>query len=247
MVDSTPACSPASQLLQRFASARPALLPSLLLCDFGALADEIARLEAAQVPALHLDVMDGHFVPNLTYGLTIVEAVRRLTSLPLDVHLMIANPVQYVEQYRQAGADLITVHFEATPRPQELLAQVRRTGAVVGLALNPPTPLEPLLPLLPDCDVVLVMSVMPGFGGQNFDPAALDKLRRLRPHLAPHQLLEIDGGINQATIASAAAAGADLLVAGSAIFRHADYRRQVARLTELARGQATATAAASAP
>jgi ribulose-phosphate 3-epimerase len=156
-----------------------AVLPSLLLCDFGHLADEIARLETAGVRGFHLDVMDGHFVPNFTYGLPIVEAARRATELPLDVHLMIDNPGEYLEQFRAAGSDQITIHVEAVADPRPLLDEIRALGASAGLALNPPTPLQNIEPALPHCDTVLVMSVMPGFGGQKFAPIALEKLAAL--------------------------------------------------------------------
>src|SRR5687767_13571139 len=150
--------------------AGPAVLPSLLLCDFSRLADEVARLEDAGVEALHLDVMDGHFVPNLTYGPPIVAAVRSCTNLPLDVHLMISNPGDYVEEFRDAGADCLTIHIEAVPDPLPVLDRIRTLGVSPGLALNPPTPLSAVEPYLAACELLLVMSVMPGFGGQQFDP-----------------------------------------------------------------------------
>ena len=145
------------------------MLPSLLLCDFAHLADEISRLEDAGVEALHLDVMDGHFVNNLTYGPTIVSAVRSCTDLPLDVHLMIAEPERYLPDFQKAGADILTIHIEAVPDPRRVLRQIRSMGIGAGLALNPPTPLSAVDPYLADCDLLLVMSVMPGWGGQSFD------------------------------------------------------------------------------
>jgi ribulose-phosphate 3-epimerase len=225
----------------RFAELRPSLpivLPALLLCDFGHLADEIGRVEAAGAKALHLDVMDGHFVPNLTYGLTIVEAVRRYTDLPIDVHLMIANPEKYLDAYHQAGADQLIVHLEAVPQPRPLLAQIRRRGANACLALNPPTPFEAVEPFLDACDSVLVMGVMPGFGGQAFDPRALDKLRQLRQQGPERLMLGLDGGVHPATIGPAAEAGAQLLVTGSAVFGRPDYGQAIAQLTNLARAGA---------
>jgi len=164
---------------------RPLILPSLLMCDFGSLEAEIRRLEEAGVEALHLDVMDGHFVPNLSYGLPLIETCRRLTTLPLDVHLMVGNVLEhdYLRRYREAGADLLTVHIEALHDPRPALTEIRRLGALAGLALNPPTPLAAIEPYLGLCDLVLVMSVMPGFGGQKFDRVALDKLRTLRERL----------------------------------------------------------------
>lgn len=210
------------------------ILPSLLLCDFTNLEREVRQLEAAGCRALHLDVMDGHFVPNLTYGLPIVEAFRRLTELPLDVHLMIERPERYVAAFRDAGADSMTIHVEATEDPAAVLHQIRAVGAAAGLALNPSTSLEQITPLRDLCDVVLVMSVMPGFGGQQFDPVALTKLRALsRAPSVPYRL-QVDGGINEQTIGPAAEAGAELFVAGSAIFRHADYAAPFRRLQALA-------------
>ncbi len=220
--------------------AAPLVLPSLLLCDFGNLAAEVCALEDAGVRALHLDVMDGHFVPNLSYGLTIVEAVRGLTELPLDVHLMISNPEQYVERYFEAGADAITVHVEATRSPWELLEQIRATGAAAGIALNPPTPVEAIDALLDGCDLILVMSVMPGFGAQVFDEVALEKLRQLKARIRADAVLEVDGGVNTKTIAACAAAGADGFVVGSGIFRYDNYADRVAELRELAATPSTA-------
>lgn len=214
-------------------SAAPTVLPSLLLCDFGNLEREVEQLEDAGVRGLHLDVMDGHFVPNLSYGMPIVEALRRLTDLPLDVHLMIAEPARYVRQFYDAGADIITIHSEAVPRPEAVLSQIRQLGAAAGVALNPDTPLSRVESFLGDCDLVLVMSVPAGFGGQVFDSSALDKLRALR-QMRHDQLLEVDGGINQDTIAQCAKAGADLFVVGSAIFQQQPYGPVLHQLTELA-------------
>lgn len=210
------------------------VLPSLLQCDFGNLEREVRVLEEAGVEALHLDVMDGHFVPNLTYGLPIVETLRRLTDLPLDVHLMIDNPQIYAEQFIDAGGDLITIHVEAVDDPAPLLERIRERGAGAGLALNPPTSLDTIKPYLSLCDLVLVMSVMPGFGGQKFDPVALEKLQELKQLVGDQVLLEIDGGVNQQTIASCANAGAGLFVVGSAIFQTPDYGQSVTTLTKLA-------------
>jgi ribulose-phosphate 3-epimerase len=219
--------------IERLRESVPAVLPSLLLCDFGNLERELERLTAAGVEALHLDVMDGHFVPNLTYGMPIVAALRRLTDLPLDVHLMIERPERYVEAFYDAGADLITIHVEAVSDPRPVLARIRELGAGAGLALNPNTPLESVVECLDLCDLVLAMSVDAGFGGQKFNPVALDKLNRLR-ELAPHALLEVDGGVNEQTIAVCADAGAQLFVVGSAIFNHDDYQGAVEHLAGLA-------------
>ena len=220
--------------LRELASAAPVVLPSLLMCDFGHLADELARLEEAGARALHLDVMDGHFVPNMTYGLTLVETIRRLSDLPLDVHLMISNPTEYVERYYDAGADIISIHAEAVDDPRPALEQIATLGAGAGLAINPPTPVESIAGCFDVCDLVLVMSVPAGFGGQAFDPLALEKLRWLRDRVGDNVVLEIDGGINEETIGPCAEAGAQLFVAGSAIFQSDDYPRSIATLRERA-------------
>jgi len=237
VVDLATSVSTPAVRLRALRAAPPAILPSLLLCDFGRLADELARLEAAGAKALHLDVMDGHFVPNMTYGLTIVEACRKYSALPIDVHLMIANPEKYVRRYRDAGADLLTIHIEAVPQPAALLKEIRELEMGAGLALNPPTPLGAIEPFLKLCDLVLVMSVMPGFGGQAFDPAVLSKLNTLREWSRREKqelLLEVDGGVNDATVGQCAAAGAGLFVVGSGIFRREDYAAAISELTALA-------------
>lgn len=227
--------------LQQFESLRrrsPVVLPSLLLCDFADLGGELRRLEAAGVEAFHLDVMDGQFVPNLTYGMPIVEACRSVTKRPLDVHLMIAEPERYVEAFVRAGADIVTIHLETVPdavRARRALEQIRALGAAAGLALNPATPLDAGAGLWGLCDLILVMSVPAGFGGQEFDESALVKLRRLRESLAPEAVLEVDGGINGRTIGRCAEAGADWFVVGSAIFKEESYEDAVGDLNRLAR------------
>jgi ribulose-phosphate 3-epimerase len=223
------------QLKARLRAASPAVLPSLLACDFSELREEIARVEAAGVTALHLDVMDGHFVPNISIGVPIVEAVRRVTDLPLDVHLMIERPERYIEQFRKAGANGLTIHVEAVPDPRPLLDKIRSLGAMAGISLNPPTPLSAIEACLPHCDLVLVMSVMPGFGGQKFDAVALDKLRTLRDRNDVDALLEVDGGVNAETIGDCAEAGAELFVAGVAIFHTDDYAASIDQLQSKAR------------
>jgi ribulose-phosphate 3-epimerase len=223
------------QHLPRLLRSAPVILPSLLLCDFGNLEREIARLEEAGVQGLHLDVMDGHFVPNLTYGMPIVAALRRLTDLPLDVHLMISEPERYVRQFHDAGADIITFHVEAVADPRPLLEEICGLDAGAGIALNPDTPLSTVEGCLDLCDLVLVMSVPAGFGGQKFHGVALEKLARLRKLVGPDVLLEVDGGINQSTIKSCAEAGANLFVVGSAIFGSDRYGPAVRELTDLAK------------
>ncbi|MFT7641431.1 MAG: ribulose-phosphate 3-epimerase, partial [Pirellulaceae bacterium] len=164
--------------LQKMRDSAPLILPSLLLCDFSNLQREVAELSAAGIQVLHLDVMDGHFVPNMTYGMPIVEACRKLTEMTLDVHLMVTKPERYIDAFYEAGADVITIHVEATEKPVETLERIRELGAGAGLALNPETELSAIEPLLPHCDLVLPMSVNAGFGGQAFNPIALEKIRR---------------------------------------------------------------------
>lgn len=211
-------------------AAAPAILPSLLLCDFGDLKSEIQRLDAAGSKVLHLDVMDGHFVPNLTYGMPIVEGVRKHSQMPIDVHLMISDPLKYAKGFVDAGADLLTFHVEAVRDAAETAQRLRDLGAGVGVAINPSTPMESLETCLQFCDLTLVMSVEAGFGGQAFNPVALQRIAELRQRY-PNMLLEIDGGINSDTIGLAKDAGCDLFVVGSAIFRHNDYRHAIEGLT----------------
>lgn len=221
----------------RFASLRgvaPMVVPSMLLCDFGRLDSEVQRLESAGAKSFHLDVMDGSFVPNLTYGFPIVKAVRRATKLPIEAHLMITEPARYAEKFVEAGADAITFHVEAERDPRGLLRQLRSLGAVAGLAFNPETPLAAIEPYLNDCDLVLTMSVHPGFGGQSFEEVALEKTENLRKRVADDVLLEVDGGVNDSTIGRCAQAGAHLMVVGSAIFNYSNYAERVATLTHLA-------------
>jgi ribulose-phosphate 3-epimerase len=222
-------------LISKLHDSVPLVAPSLLACDIGHLADEVRRLEQSDVQILHLDIMDGHFVPNLSFGVPIVEAIRRLTDRVLDVHLMISEPDRYVEPFRKAGADLLTVHIEVAAEPVELLRRIRRLGAGAGLSLNPPTPVAAIEPYLDQCDLVLVMSVMPGFGGQEFEPVALEKLRRLKSVAGQGVLLSIDGGVDHQTIAPCAQAGADVFVMGTAFFQRHDYPQHLRELTRLAK------------
>ncbi|HEY8394056.1 MAG TPA: ribulose-phosphate 3-epimerase [Thermaerobacter sp.] len=224
--------------------AGPVLAPSLLSADFARLGEQVREAEAAGADWLHLDVMDGHFVPNLTFGPMIVAAVRRLTRLPLDVHLMVERPEPLLEDFVAAGADLITVHVEATPHVHRAIQEIRRRGLRAGVAINPGTPVAAVEPLLGEVDLVLVMSVNPGFGGQAFLPLALDKLRALRRMLASaghRPWLEVDGGIDPTTAPLAVAAGADVLVAGSAVFNASgSVAENLERLRAAARGAAIA-------
>ncbi|WP_437588985.1 ribulose-phosphate 3-epimerase [Sorangium sp. So ce1000] len=195
--------------------------PSLLSADFGRLAEEVRAAEAAGADWIHVDVMDGRFVPNITIGPLVVRAVRAATRLPLDVHLMIVEPERYVAEFAAAGADRISVHVEASPHLHRTLQQIRDAGARPGVVLNPHTPEESIRHVLADLELVLVMSVNPGFGGQRFIPAALDKLRSLRQAIDRAGLdiaLEVDGGIAPSTAGQVIDAGARALVAGSAVF-----------------------------
>jgi len=210
---------------------RPMIAPSILSADFAHLAAEIEAVSGADW--LHVDVMDGHFVPNLTIGLPVVRSLRRVTEIPLDVHLMIEDPDRWAPGYAEAGARNVTVHVEAAADPVRLAKDLRAAGALAGLSVKPRTPLEPYLDLLRHYDTLLVMSVEPGFGGQEFIPEVLDKVRTARRHVdAGHLrlLVEIDGGINEDTVAAAAEAGVDCFVAGSAVYGADDPGRAVAEL-----------------
>jgi ribulose-phosphate 3-epimerase len=224
-----------SEILADLHSAAPVVAPSLLSCNFAELGEEIRRVEQAGAKMLHLDIMDGHFVPNLSFGLPVVAAIRRSTRLPLDVHLMISEPARYAKRFREAGADMLTIHVETVSDPRPLLREIRAMGAVAGISLNPPTPVDALNDCLDDCDLVLVMSVMPGFGGQEFEVEALEKLRHLRAVAGSRLLLSVDGGVNLDTVGACAAAGADLFVTGSALFSQPNYGRFIDQMTGLAR------------
>ncbi len=214
------------------------LAPSILSADLGHLADELQRAERGGAGLVHLDVMDGHFVPNITMGPLVVQAARRATRLPIDAHLMIENAERYVDAFADAGAGWISVHVEAQPHLQRTLAHLRGRGVRAGVALNPATPLSALEEILPDADYVLVMSVNPGFGGQRFLPGSLDKVRRLRRTIQERGLqvaIEVDGGVDAGNVKALVEAGAEILVAGSAVFGQGDAQAGARQLIEAAR------------
>ncbi|MBI3931895.1 MAG: ribulose-phosphate 3-epimerase [Acidobacteria bacterium] len=214
------------------------LAPSILSADFGRLAEEVSRAERGGAGMVHADVMDGHFVPNLTLGPAVVRALRRATSLPIDAHLMIENADRYLDGFIDAGASWISLHVEALPHLQRALAHLRGRGVRAGVAVNPSTPLSSLDEVLPELDYVLVMSVNPGFGGQSFLPASLDKVRRLAATIRQRGLrtqIEVDGGVDAANVRALVDAGAEILVAGSAVFGQGDPEAAVRRLVEAAR------------
>ncbi len=200
------------------------IAPSMLKCDFGNLKSEVDRIDAAGLPLYHLDVMDGNFVPNLSYGAMVIERLRALTSTPFDAHLMISDPAKYLDEYIKAGCEAITFHLEAVPNPTELLRAIRQQDVVSGLALNPGTPIEAAEPFLEHCDMLLIMSVNPGFGGQKFMPEVLPKMQRAREVAGERLLISVDGGVAAGTIGKCAAAGAEIFVAGSSIFDYDDLK-----------------------
>lgn len=210
---------------------RPVIAPSMLKCDFGNLQKEVEKIDAAGLPLYHLDVMDGNFVPNLSYGPIVIERLRTLTETPFDAHLMISDPARYLDDYVKAGCEAITFHLEAVPDPTELLQAIRSQDVVSGLAINPGTPIEAAEPFLEYCDLLLIMSVNPGFGGQKFMPEVLPKMQRARQLAGERLLISVDGGVAAGTIGPCAAAGAEIFVAGSSIFDHADYGQAAAVLS----------------
>ena len=217
---------------------RPILIaPSILASDFARLGEEVKAVEDAGADWIHVDVMDGHFVPNITIGPPIVEAVKRSTSLPVDVHLMIEAPERYIKEFASAGATTIGVHVETCPHLHSTVAQIRAAGARACVVLNPATPAESVEYVLEDIDQVLVMSVNPGFGGQTFIAGMLPKIQQLRDWIRQRRLqvdLEIDGGIGPKTIGQAASAGANVFVAGTAVFGQDDYQQAIAQLRHAA-------------
>ena len=226
------------------------IAPSILSSDFAHLADEIAAIEQAGADMVHVDVMDGHFVPNLTIGPPIVEAIRKVTKLPLDVHLMMTNPDDFIGEFAKAGADYLTVHVEACPHLHRTVQSIKEKGLKAGVTLNPATPLASVEAILPDADLLLIMSVNPGFGGQRFIPGVLDKIRRARVMIRQTGrtiLLEVDGGVKADNAGAIVNAGADILVAGSAIFEAPgrNYRRAIAQLRAAGSAAGNGKAAAS--
>lgn len=206
------------------------LAPSILSADFGRLSDEIAMCVAGGAELIHLDVMDGRFVPNITFGEKVIATVRKLTSLPLDVHMMVVKPESYFDSFAGAGASGMTIHVEAAPHLQRRLARIRELGCIAGVAVNPGTSLAAVPEVIADLDLLLLMTVNPGFGGQDFIPSSVDKVARARTLLdrvGSNAALEVDGGIGRDTIASVWRAGADTFVAGNAIFSAADPRAEM--------------------
>lgn len=209
------------------------IAPSILSADFGRLAEEVRSVEAAGADWVHLDVMDGHFVPNLTIGPEIVAAVRRATTLPLDTHLMVTDPEPFVAPFAQAGTDYLSFHVEIEADPRQVIDTMRRHGVRPAIVVNPDTPFSRVAEFLPAVDMLLIMSVYPGFGGQGFIAASLEKLdaaRRFRGEHGLDYLIEIDGGIKADNTAAVAAAGADVIVSGSGIFKSSDYGATIASM-----------------
>lgn len=209
--------------------------PSILSADFSKLGEEIIKIDQAGADMIHIDVMDGHFVPNLTLGAPIVKALRTVTKLPFDVHLMINNPENLIDDFIAAGADIITIHIEAANHLHRLVQKVKSSGVKVAVSLNPATPLNTLEEILPELDMVLLMSVNPGFGGQSFIPATLNKIARLKEMIDAKKLkidIQVDGGINLETAPKVIKHGANILVAGSAVYGSKDIKGTIAKLKQ---------------
>ncbi len=225
---------------------RPFVTPSLLNCNFTRVGEELDALKAAGAVAVHLDVMDGHFVPNLTYGAPVIRDWRQRTDFPFDAHLMIADPARYLDDFVAAGCDTIIFQIEAVPDPTDLIRRIKQAGCRASIALNPPTPLGQIMPFLDQADAVLVMSVMPGFGGQEFDPEVLDKVRALRAE-RPTLWISIDGGVKPEQATLAAEAGVSQMVVGSGVFRpDGNYAAALVELNEAIQ-QGTERGSAPAP
>ncbi len=215
------------------------MAPSILSADFSRLGEEIRAVEKGGADVIHVDVMDGHFVPNITIGPPVVASVRKITDLPLDVHLMIADADNYIDDFAKAGADWITVHVEACPHLHRTIGRIKELGKKAGVVLNPATPLGSLDEILPDLDLVMLMSVNPGFGGQSFIRSSINKIRTLRKTIEERGLdtgIEVDGGVSPVTIADVAGAGANIFVAGSAVFGQQDYAKVIREMKNI--GQA---------
>jgi ribulose-phosphate 3-epimerase len=209
------------------------IAPSILSADFARLGEEIDDVAKAGADCIHVDVMDGQFVPNITIGPLIVEALRNITPLTLDVHLMIADPDRYIDAFCKAGSDILTVHYEACTHLHRTVHSIKERGVKAGVAINPATPLQAIEPILADIDLLLIMTVNPGFGGQSFIPSTLEKIRAAstwRQNHNPQLHIEVDGGINDQTASKVIAAGADVLVAGHAVFRQSDRAKAISLL-----------------
>jgi len=209
------------------------IAPSILSADFSRLGDEVRAVERSGADVIHVDVMDGHFVPNITIGPLVVQGLKRLTSLPLDVHLMIENPERYIEAFAQAGSDWITFHAEVCPHPKRMIKKIRQLNVRPGIVLKPATPLKTLFPVLNDLDLVLIMSVNPGFGGQSFIPSTLKKIARLKKLIDENQYpleIEVDGGVKIENIREVSEAGGDVFVVGTGIFKTNNYEETIRKL-----------------
>jgi len=211
------------------------IAPSILSADFSRLGEEVRAVERAGADLIHVDVMDGHFVPNITIGPIVVTGLKKLTSLPLDVHLMIERPDRYIEAFAQAGSDWITIHAEVCPHLKRMIKKIRQLNVKPGVVLKPATPLRTLYPVLDDIDLVLIMSVNPGFGGQSFIPSTLKKIERLRKIIDQNHYaleIEVDGGIKAENIREVSRAGGDIFVLGTGIFKTKDYKETILKLRE---------------
>lgn len=212
------------------------LSASILEADFTKLGEEIKILEREKIPYIHIDVMDGHFVPNISMGIPIIDSLRKATKLILDVHLMIDNPERYIESFAKAGADIINFHYEAVSEPEKIIEMIRATGKKCAVTISPDTPAEKIFNIIALVDMVLVMSVYPGFGGQSLIPSSLDKIRTIYNYIKENNLdvdIEIDGGVKMSNVKDVLKAGANVIVVGSSIFKAEDIEKEVARFNEI--------------